>query len=435
MGTELQAAIDKLDLVDVGHRAGLVFDKLSSRGVGACRDPFRSDDKHPSFQVVGDANGRAVGFKNYTSGEKGNLWEFACRCWPGLSKGELADKLIDMAGTRNPEKSAPKSAKDRAAEKRKEQVAQRRRVEERVSKQLAMPLAAVPPEAAYSAVYDRFLEGCRYAADRWLLLDALSERRGWPDDWVGEMVATESIGYPLLPWKDEGDQLNDRGWAFRVQGVRSPMAERDLEPLVWMGYHQQYYMKGRKSWVYCPYLSESNRPSNFQTGVAAHYAKKGFASGQQVVDPVPFLIGDVHTPRLVVIVEGQWDAVTLYGALGGFESGSDLRVLIFGLRGVSSGEQLFSYWGRWLRWQVAERELKNIWLLADNDGPGKKLIRNRKPVGEVPEVSFCERLKALLGCHVVASYCAKVNDFNDYYKENNPSVSEMWGLLEGLKLI
>jgi len=146
----------------------------------------------------------------------------------------------------------------------------------------------------------------------------------------------------------------------------------------------------------------------------------------------------VKKPRLVIITEGQWDALTVYGALGGLNIDGDgvEGVLCMGVRGIKGTAALLAAWGPWLR---AVRPV--VWLLPDNDTaktgaawypPGRAVER------VAGKVYFSEQLTWAGARRVVVTPLrvgAGGKDFNDYFREAKPSLSAMWEWMGQLKLL
>lgn len=89
------------------------------------------------------------------------------------------------------------------------------------------------------------------------------------------------------------------------------MNEYQRQRLVDCGYHQRFVtirkaddgtvLRG-KHWVFVPYVPEAGK-------VRSEFQRSLLAGGRSVA-PLPFVIGDLDNPRLVVIFEGQWDALS-----------------------------------------------------------------------------------------------------------------------------
>lgn len=435
MGAELEAALAKLDLVDVGRAAGLEFDKLSSSGHGPCRDPFRADDKNPSWLVVADGAGRAVGYQDFAgraSPPKGNLWHFAKLCWPGDSAAALAARLIDMAGTREAASPAPgpEARRKAAAERRKAAAMARRRLEEQYAAQVEMPEPAVRPESAPAAVLERWRDGLNWVRAYPGAMVELCQARGWPLEWANWLHGVAGVSRPLLPWP--AARGAERHWAFAVEGPPHPECgamDTPLADLEQMGYHQVYYIKGDRRWVYVPYMPAAPEKARgeFLAAVAEGYRSAGRAWGERLVQPAPYVVGDTLAPRLAVVLEGQWDAISMYGALGGLGGPELPGVVCFGLRGVENADWLLRYWGRRLRHLAKAGTLEAVWVMGDADRAGAGLYRGEAVPGKVARLSLAERLRELLGCRVRASWprVPGCKDFNDYLRARAPSVEKM----------
>lgn len=86
------------------------------------------------------------------------------------------------------------------------------------------------------------------------------------------------------------------------------MNEYQRQRLVDCGYHQRFVtirkaddgtvLRG-KHWVFVPYVPEAGK-------VRSEFQRSLLAGGRSVA-PLPFVIGDLDNPRLVVIFEGKWD--------------------------------------------------------------------------------------------------------------------------------
>lgn len=448
MGDELKQALDKLDLVRVGEEAGLVFERLPSCGYGPCKDPFRPGDKHSSFQVVAEKGGsRAVGYVDYTKQLdpwKGGLWQFAKLCWPSESGGDLANRLMDLAGIDRSNTGGKMTRAERMKAQRARERKQRRDVEALASKQFEMPAPAVQPINPHKCVVGRWSNGQEpeYLGDA--DVERLCVERGWPLEWGEE--CRKMLSRPPLPWRDVGDAREERHWAFAVEAPAEPSrGDVDTRDLVMMGYHQRYYREKRKVWTFVPYMPRDGeawlarpRKCKFQATYVKSALNMGIGWGERLVEPAPFAIGEKGEPRLVVIVEGQWDAITVYGALGGLNDGDPLPVLVLGLRGVSSAELMLAYWGRRLKWLADEGILKGVWLVGDSDTAGKALTQTKRQTGQVPQYAFSKRLQRMLGVRVVASWL-KIEgvgkDFNDYWKAKAPSFASLWDFLVKCELV
>lgn len=440
MGPALEAALERLTVADVAAAAGRTLEFVAG-GRGLCRSPFPENhtngDRNPSFSIPPDSNGR--GWVNHAGRgrfkQKGGVWDFARECRPEATDGDIASWLVEIAGTGDLG-GASDRPKESFAERRKRQEAEhsKRLAKLKTEGLKAPPLADAPP------IIPLFIRQ-RYEGKISDVLAAgkkLSKARGWPVDWGVELVETGQVEYALLPWA-KTDKM--RGWAFKCECPADISSGLGL-PMVPVGYHQRFRMGKDEppSWVYVPYaIDYAKAKTPFQKELLDHRYSMEAKPGQTLVPPMPFVIGELDMPKLVIITEGQWDAVTMYGALGGFDDGDPIPVCVFGLRGVGNPGALLSYWLPWLFRQKLRRNISSLWIMADLDGPGRKLLEDTAETGKVPRPSFRKVLEHNTGLRVVGSFPpdmgGKVKDFNDWYKLAGLTVSEMWQLVEDLKLI
>lgn len=103
-----------------------------------------------------------------------------------------------------------------------------------------------------------------------------------------------------------------------------------------------------------PWLYRPNRPAD---GIS--------------IPAVPFVLGadQIHHATLIVITEGQWDAVA-FAAAAGWLFQWPPGVVVFGIRGATAWKNLIPVWGsRWPR-------SADIVLLPDNDAAGQQWRRD-----------------------------------------------------------
>ena len=435
MGPELTAALDRLTLVEIAEACGREIE-FKSGTEGLCRSPFPEyhdhGDKNMSFTVVPGSGGK--GWVNHAGKcrfkQKGGNWDFARECKPSATNGELSSWLIDLAGTRDPKASGQSKAAF-ARKRQDESAARARRVLAKRAEGLRLPPRAEMWTEMPAFVADRYHEGTAAGLSA---VDRLAESRGWPFHWADELIHTAAISRPLLPWVDSG---NRRGWAFPVV---APVTNGPSCARLAMGYHQRYTMGKEKSWVFVPYaVADEKTNSAFQHSLWGYRKELGMDAGERMVPPAPFVIGDLNTPRLVIVTEGQWDAVTLYGALGGFEDTPPEGLCVFGVRGVGNAHLMLSYWAGWIRGHMMKSSIKGLWILADADESGQALIHGKALPGKLPQPCFADvvrhnfpDLRVVTGS-VQAAPGQK--DFNDYYRNETPSIGQMWDLMDRLKLV
>jgi hypothetical protein len=117
--------------------------------------------------------------------------------------------------------------------------------------------------------------------------------------------------------------------------------------------------------------------------------------------------------RRWIIAEGQWDVLTLWGILGGFNDGGLPGVCGLGLRGAGSVMPLLSaYEMNWKR-----NGADSIVVFRDNYEAGSSIApwSGEGP----PRRTFDDRLREAVGFHRVKMlHVAKVGaDVNDLYRE------------------
>ncbi len=446
MGAGLQAALDRLTIAEVAEAAGRPL-RFVSGSMGLCTSPFpeyhENGDKDASFFVTPDNGGK--GWVNYAGKnrfkQKGGAWDFARECFPDMTRGELAVWLVDTAGTGIFDEKSPEA---RAAQKRKnEESARLKRLQDQREKGLKMPAFASQGGIPWpDFVEDRFRNGS-YSNSRGEVkledynqaIERLMEERGWPYDWCDAAFQSGLISRPLLPWASTEKQ---RGWAFPVSCPADVMSG-EANRLTTVGYHQRYEMGEGKQWIFVPYAIATNKArTGFQKRLLGYRNGYDLDGGAKMIEPMPFVVGDREQPKFVIVTEGQWDALTIYGALGGFEDGDPIPVCVFGLRGVKNAGHFLRYWGPWLMRLQMAKQLSAICIIADRDTAGMALVKGRSEPGKLPEPAFKDVLERNLKTRVVCSWLSVRGvgkDFNDWYKALGPTVSEMWVLLKCWKLI
>jgi hypothetical protein len=416
---------------------------------GLIKSPFRDDGRNGSFSVC--HGGR--GFKDFGGdGSSGDVWRFAKLCWPNLTDGELAKKYIEMSGiirTPRPQPTAPGAAAPAAVDPRLEKAAKAmakrdhlRHLEDAVYEELERQLGpktevkAIPGWPDF--VRERYLEGWRVLRNATARMSSLAKDRGWPVEWVCELVGMGLLSYPLERWVDlEGTARRQK--AFRVDLpaitiVASPdgkgsIAKAELCPI---GYHQRWFMAAKgealaqKGWLYVPSVPKAIL-STFDRALTEYGAGLGVTPDKRagLFPPLPFVLGDLTGTKVIVLLEGQWDAVSFFGACGYFEdSNPPAGVAVFGIRGAQGLDVFLAYWAKWIR-----HNQPLAWIIADNDKAGQTWLRAPEAKPGLPRSpTFAERLE-YVGCRkVLTSWLnpgAWGKDFNDYYKAAKPGPAKM----------
>lgn len=460
--SDFSRAIAQLTVFTLWREAGL---PAAPSKDGQYKSPFR-EERSASFSVLGGGKG----FKDFGSDQKGGLIDFAKLAWPNKNADEIKELLIDLAGTRSVrppaaagkvvpfDKDAPpavgpsvvvaptdprvlKAAKtiERNAQLRQAEAAIYEEREEQLRPYVNERKAIVPAWPDFVAA--RYAEGvAQLVADR-KRQEQLAQDRGWPLAWVEELLALELVSYPLERWTEAGQRYARRQKAFRVdfpQVVHYGAAGAGAN-LVPIGYHQRFFKPGqgdekaRKGWLYVPSFPKSNTRSDFETAIVKCGLERGLHAGDETnrpdgfIPPLPFVMGDLEKTRTIVLLEGQWDAITFFGACGWFHDTSPpAGVAIFGIRGAQGVDNFLGYYQNWLQ---ANRPL--AWLIADNDNAGKawREAPAAEP-GKLQPPSLAERLEAA-GCRQVLVSWLRPDptwgkDFNDYYRAAKPTPTVMY---------
>jgi hypothetical protein len=422
---------------------------------GMYRSPFR-EERTPSFSIT--KGGRVWCDFGGDAAAKGGVWEFAqrCPCWAGAANDNaaMAKVLIEVSGimpTRPRAAGAGETAApavDPRLERAAKTIERRERLSQAVDAAYARREAALRPGVEW-----RFLPAWPvFVAERYdegrsvLLSDArraseLAKARGWPEEWVWELLDRELLSCPWERWSDPADQHARRQKAFRVD---FPVVDQvgseltvNLQPV---GYHQRMYIparggeRERKQWIFVPSFPKEAARSEFERKIVCCGLERGlkYEPGEggmraTFLPPLPFVLGDLQRPRLLVLLEGQWDAITFFGACGWFHDTTPASgVAVFGIRGVQGMDVFLAYWSRWLRWHKPL-----AWVIAQND-PASLAWRQAPVVqpGELQVPSLADRL-AHAGCRDVKLSWLRPNptwgkDFNDYYRAGRPTLEAMW---------
>lgn len=422
-------------------------------GHGVVRSPLR-EDRTPSFSIFD--HGKAFSDKARAD-VKGGVWEFVQFCRPQIEAKEVARLLVERAGLRWPEWSefagagAPEGESDEARAKRlREERLARKKAEEaqleqaehaRRAERDGLSRRAVALEEWPACVAERWREGA--AASSVALVAKLCAKRGWPEEWADMLWGMEAMAFPLEPWCEPGAGKARRMVAFKVDAPRVVGGSAKLTPV---GYHQKFYAleTQRSGWRFLPSSKRPERAqerwSSYERAVVQAAKERGAELGKPMIPPLPFVVGQLERPRLVIILEGQWDALTMLGALGGLHPDGDLSgsVAIFGIRGVNGTAAFIDYWGAWLR------EVKPlVWLLPDNDGAktgGQWFPPARAAERKQGVVYLSERLGFMGAPRVVvtplrADAGTGGKDFNDYYRAARPDRAAMNRWMNSLKLL
>jgi len=400
----LSQALQRLTLADVWDLAPVPSAPPTRDGL-VC-SPFR-EERTPSYSI---SRGLTRG-KDFGSGEDAHgVWTFVKLCRPDWSKKEIANLLVERAGLQWPERSGgrPDLAKLKDERKERERRAAERMRRERERLLSVEPLTHFRPwsDAVRAAFNDRRPDPAQ--------IERLAERRGWPVEWPEALASFGMLAFPELPWKAA---------RYSALVVAAPGG-------VEVGYKQRVWGGADgPDWIYVPHVPREPR-TPLQLAMADEALRLGIEHGQPMVPPLPFVLGAPDDARVWALCEGEWDAISLYGALGGFEDSPGFPpVAVFGIRGAASGQDAF------LRaWVTLLRQVRpHVWLIADNDRAGASwggtVAAPAEPSGVPAPPTFAERIRHLLGAgpgvkisRVTTPGC---KDFNDVWKAVRPTQAQL----------
>jgi hypothetical protein len=407
----------RLSLIDAAQRLGITLKQ------GVQSSPFR-EDKKLSFSVFRSKDG-TLAFKDHADDAvKGGLFQFV-KLATGWENKAVAKWLFEQSGV---DSKPTEFSKGKAAESR-------RKAREALLMQHRVSLHEVPvmerPERWSDAVAGRWAQGAG-----WLDKNAgrVAESRGWPEWVVQELLGMDLMSGPALPWAEQRSEAGGQrsggrgarhGVAFKMEmPVRSGAGCLELVPV---GYHQRFVTvhngERGKSWVFVPYVPRAaGRRSDFQ---------QVLADEGRTVPPLPFVLGCLDNPKLIVILEGQWDAISFFETCGWFSDSVFPKAAVFGLRGVNGVDAFLAFYADWLR------SVKPVvWLIGDNDRAGRKWAERQHTdrINETP--SFIDRLQALGASRVVYRIIAEKfgKDFNDFYNAASPDAAFMQRWMDKLGL-
>lgn len=419
---------------------------------GLIKSPFRDDGRRGSFSICFGGKG----FKDFGGdGSQGDVWKFAKLCWPNLTDAELANKYIELSGIIRTPRPVRNDAQAGAAapapvdpmlKKAAKAMAKRdhlRHLEDVVYEELERQLGpkveakSVPVWPCF--VRERYLLGWRMLKGAIAKMAELARERGWPTEWVLELVVMGLLSYPLERWIDESDMKHRRQKAFRVDcpeitivaaaDGESAFARAELKPV---GYHQRWFMPERngepatKGWLYAPSVPDKPK-SSFDRLLTNYGAELGVTVENKhgLFPPLPFVLGDLGAAKVIVLLEGQWDAISFFGACGYFEDANPpVGIAVFGIRGAQGLDVFLGYWAKWIR-----HNTPLAWIIADNDKAGQTWLKAPPAKEGLPRSpTFAERLE-YVGCRRVLTSWLKPGawgkDFNDYYRAAKPGPEKM----------
>lgn len=314
-----------------------------------CHSPFRQDG-NPSFSVFDD-NRR---WNDFATGERGDVVDFLVKA-EGITPRQAACKLIEMSGANrctilnrtnslNPGKALEET--------------------QTVTRQAVSPLSG-----KHLQVWD---EGVEHLAKGHNQRTAIETSRSWPRGSLARLIERRLIGLPLISGK--------RQIAFAVQ--LPELSQTGSIHLTTIGFHlrREPPLGERSSWTFIP-------------------------SGAQL-PALPFCLGNhpLSTPSLVVVCEGQWDAITL--AIAGnwlvHDRSWPAGMVAFGLRGANTWRTFLAFW------RPLWRNDARVIVFPDADAAGQQW---EAPHGLVSVLKQRHRVDVLNQSQ------AEIKDLNDLYRQ------------------
>lgn len=366
----LEQAFDTLTLADVWDMAPNPNGTPCPMRDGVVKSPFRIDQKGQSFSI---SKGIKV-FKDHADeSHKGGVWAFVALCRPEWGKREIARCLIERAGG-DPDAKDPNAKRQTFAEwkAKKEKATEDARTKWERQQLTLDPIKEDHLQAAPQPVARRYELSLERAADaKWQA--ELGAERGWPIEWVAALVELGRMGC--------GPKLQPE---FSVEKYCHKKGVWGL-----CGIHGRWFnAEGRKMWSYRPMMK--------------------YDKAETVA--LPFVLGRVDAP-VWVIAEGQWDAATIYGMIGGFSEYPALQCAVFGIRGASGINVFMSHYQQMIR-----RIKPVIVLMPDADKAAKGWTEDhREHAGALPTWSFARRLREIFKIEVKWMKCTAHKDINDWW--------------------
>ena len=330
-----------------------------------CNWPLR-EDRHPSGSIFDE--GRK--WKDHGTGESGDVFSFIMKA-NNCDFKEAKDIIINRLGWENKNGKGSFPNRHRRSVKKKSHS---------VFKDQSKPITIKPMPADVAALWD---EGCNWLnsiSGNSALVD-LDRERGWLDDTAMTVFEDGFISMPVIN--------GIRVIAFAVQFPSK-------DGLMQIGFH---YRLPDKSWRYYPNekLHKISIPA------------------------VPFILGAgfFNTARLIIVLEGQWDAISFASVADWLccDTAWPENISIAGIRGASG-------WGSFMEhWHPLCHGDANFLLIRDADKAGDSFEQ------------FAEALMKL--SHKVVLLKPKrpgSNDLSDMCQNHNFDPCAIWDKLRNLKI-
>lgn len=344
-------------LYDVAALFGV---QLPARMVCKFRSPFRPD-KNPSCSIY--ERNAELRFRDWSAGVDVDLIGFYALA-RGLSNAEairgLAKELRIECDAFVAAESRPRDAAKRIVSDADE--------------------AAPTPRPMPSEVAAAWSDGCRYLSEQPKVQEKIAHWRGWTPEVVRQLADDSMMGTP----KFRGDRLVAFRVDFPVMSDSGPFGR--CFSTIQVGWHVRLKANaGEKAqWRFVPNEKEHGHST----------------------PALPFIMGDFQSARLLVVVEGQWDAITFAHAAGWLchDTSFPDSICVLGIRGAQGINPFLHCYAQ--LWPVNPKCL----LLPDSDSAGATWfeVRDSQP-------SFAERLGEYCSC-VRVQTIRDAKDFNDAWK-------------------
>lgn len=340
--TALEIAKHSLPLPDLMARLGFGEHVNTS-----ARCPFH-EDRSKSFSVFQRDSGEWA-WNCFAGCGGGDAAAFLARV-EGIGNGDACRRLIELSGAQSTGTWMPQRMQRRAS-----------------APSIPERLGVMP-----DSVTDAWKEGLDYLVANPISTKRLASFRGWPIPFAQYLIDCAAVSLPR--------HYNERGIAFQVvapEGARGAMKARPV------GYHIRLKGKsgGKATWRFLP------NEKTHDHGIPA----------------LPFILGEFEQARLMVITEGQWDALTFALAAGWLGEGClwPAGIGMIGVRGASGVNPFLRWYDRF--WPAQARCL----LLADADKAG----------GSWSEGENCFAQQLAKRCvRVSVVDCHPHKDFNDLFR-------------------
>ncbi len=213
----------------------------------------------------------------------------------------------------------------------------------------------------------------------------------------------EGVAFLVASEEEQGKIADWRGWR------RETVAAAAQAGLLGM---PQYRGKRRVATVVQVPPGTAGHEAGFEVGFHARTPElKGrFRFEPTGIGSWPFVIGNVAECSALVVLEGQWDALSFYDALTSDGGEWNPAVAVMGVRGANA-------WRKVLEWGWDARRVQ-AFVFADGDEPGAAWLEDDGLCGEL-----WARCRAVHGFTWDATRCDGVKDFNDAHKVFGRQVS------------